>query len=475
MKVLILVISLITGSYIYAQVAINKDGSVANNSAMLDVKSTDGGLLIPRLSKTQRDAIYLPATGLMIYQINYTPGFYYFNGTEWVKVGAETFSINDLYDGRTGGNSVFLGSGAGTNDDLSDNQNTFIGYNAGTLNNSGFLNTATGYMALHSNTAGYKNIASGPYTMYSNSSGNFNTAIGYSALYSNTEGFRNIAIGYESLYSNISGYNNSAIGPHCLYYNMTGERNTASGYGSLYYNNGVSNTATGVQSLFYNTTGNQNTAFGIFSLFSNTTGNNNTALGCRAFYSGQDFNNSTAIGYYSDISASNQVRIGNNSVTSIGGYANWTNVSDARFKKDIKENVKGLDFIMKLRPVTYHLDMEAIADLTKIPDSLRLPEAEKLKGQILQTGFIAQEVEKAAHSLGYDFSGVDAPKNDKDFYGLRYAEFVVPLVKAIQEQQSIIVELTKENISQKNKIEKLELNMRNLEKSLFNNLKNSTK
>ena len=35
--------------------------------------------------------------------------------------------------------------------------------------------------------------------------------------------------------------------------------------------------------------------------------------------------------------------------------------------------------------------------------------------------------------MNYDFSGVDAPKNNKDLYGLRYAEFVVPLVKAVQE------------------------------------------
>ena len=60
------------------------------------------------------------------------------------------------------------------------------------------------------------------------------------------------------------------------------------------------------------------------------------------------------------------------------------------------------------------------------------------KEQIRYSGFIAQEVEAAANDVGYDFSGVDAPKNDKDFYGLRYAEFVVPLVKAMQEQQAII-------------------------------------
>ncbi len=51
-----------------------------------------------------------------------------------------------------------------------------------------------------------------------------------------------------------------------------------------------------------------------------------------------------------------------------------------------------------------------------------------------QTGFIAQEVEATAQKLGFDhFHGVDAPKNENDHYGLRYAEFVVPLVKSVQE------------------------------------------
>jgi hypothetical protein len=132
------------------------------------------------------------------------------------------------------------------------------------------------------------------------------------------------------------------------------------------------------------------------------------------------------------------VRIGNSSVNSIGGYANWSNLSDARLKTNIKENTLGLAFIKKLRPVTYNLDMDAIARVNNTPDSLRLPESEALKAQMLQTGFIAQEVEQAAKDLSFDFSGVDAPKNSKDSYGLRYATFVVPLVKAIQEQQSII-------------------------------------
>jgi hypothetical protein len=65
-------------------------------------------------------------------------------------------------------------------------------------------------------------------------------------------------------------------------------------------------------------------------------------------------------------------------------------------------------------------------------------------------------VEQAAKQVGYDFSGVDAPKNDKDLYGLRYAEFVVPLVKGMQEQQKMIEELQSQNAELLKRIEVLE-------------------
>ena len=57
---------------------------------------------------------------------------------------------------------------------------------------------------------------------------------------------------------------------------------------------------------------------------------------------------------------------------------------------------------------------------------------------IVRTGFIAQEVEAAAQKVGFDFDGVSTPENETDLYGIRYAEFVVPLVKAMQEQQEMI-------------------------------------
>ena len=49
------------------------------------------------------------------------------------------------------------------------------------------------------------------------------------------------------------------------------------------------------------------------------------------------------------------------------------------------------------------------------------------------SGLIAQDVEKAAEEAGYDFSGVQVPDNPEDLYSLRYSDFVIPLVKAVQE------------------------------------------
>ena len=74
------------------------------------------------------------------------------------------------------------------------------------------------------------------------------------------------------------------------------------------------------------------------------------------------------------------------------------------------------------------------------------------KNQIRYTGFIAQEVEQAAEQTGFDFSGVGKPKSisniqhlTSNIYGLRYAEFVVPLVKTTQELSKKVATLEKEN------------------------------
>lgn len=380
-----------------------------------------------------------------------------------------------LYTNSIGSYNVANGSYS-IYSNTSGNYNSATGYQALYSNTTSHYNTANGCQALFFNRASY-NTATGCQALYSNTSGISNTASGYNALYSNTTGSYNIANGLNSLYSNTTGSSNTANGVSSLYNNTNGADNTANGYQSLNSNStGDMNTANGSSSLSSNTIGNNNTSSGHFSLYANLNGNNNTAIGKSSLSLNQSGNNNTAVGAYANsssitfdnttalgaltsITASNQIRLGNSTVTSIGGFANWTNVSDKRFKKDINQNVPGLEFIKKLKPVTYHLDINAIANYTKISDNLRIKESEILKENILQTGFIAQEVEASAKEVGFDFSGVDAPKNENDFYGLRYAEFVVPLVKAVQEQQQIIEQQNK-------KIQSLEGRLKVIEQKL---------
>src|SRR5262249_1225742 len=88
------------------------------------------------------------------------------------------------------------------------------------------------------------------------------------------------------------------------------------------------------------------------------------------------------------------------------------------------------------------------------------------KNSPVTTGFIAQEVEQAAKKVNYDFSGVDAPKNDKDMYGLRYSDFVVPLVKAVQELSSQNDAQQKINSDQQKQIDELKALIANNQSSI---------
>jgi streptogramin lyase len=60
--------------------------STPNASARLEVNSTTQGILIPTLTTAQRSAISSPATGLLVFQTDGTPGFYYYAGAAWVNL-----------------------------------------------------------------------------------------------------------------------------------------------------------------------------------------------------------------------------------------------------------------------------------------------------------------------------------------------------------------------------------------------------
>lgn len=443
------------------------------------------------------------ATSTLVYNTNTSgafpnsvvPGYYYWDGTKWIRLNTDSswllegnkntnpsvnflgtlddndlvFKRNNVFSGRISTSNTVFGCNAQSNLANSSLRSVAIGVNALKNDTSGRDNVALGYGALENNSTGVQNIALGTSSLSLNTSGGYNVAIGYEAMSRNTTGILNVAIGATSLYNNLTGRNNVAIGKSSLERNFSGMNNTAVGNNSLFNNqtgadnvafgksalerniNGSYNIAIGSSSLFNNQTnsysiaigyesqtnnlsGSRNVSLGHQSLFANSSGYDNIALGYNAFYLG-NFNNSIALGSNVVITADNQVRIGNSSTNSIGGFASWTNVSDERFKTNIVyDKVPGLQFILKLKPVVYNLNLKSINSYLKVENEIG-----QNKTNQLQTGFIAQEVEKTAQEIGFDFSGIDKPKNEEDYYGLRYSEFVVPLTKAIQEQQEIIL------------------------------------
>jgi len=360
--------------------------------------------------------------------------------------------------------------------------NTANGYKTLNANTTGYYNTAIGSSALRANTTAYGNTAVGNQSMFTNTTGGNNAAYGAYSLLFNTTGSVNTADGFEALYTNTTGSNNTASGAVAMIFNTTGGNNSATGLNALANNTtGNDNTGMGFQSLFDNTTGSSNTGVGEYSLYTNFTGSFNTAIGNGADVNADALSNATAVGYTAVATASNQVMLGNTSVTAVMAAGSFTIYSDGRFKKDIKADVPGLDFIKDLRPVTYHYNIHGINDhlgKTKpasrqisihgessfqAPASNSLEEAAiTTKEKKLYTGFVAQEVEKTANKFNYDFSGLYKPQSEKDLYGLSYSDFVVPLVKAVQDLSDSNDDKNQKIAAQDAKIDSLEAGLQQL-------------
>lgn len=410
-------------------------GTTAPNAA-LEVKAVNPatptnteGLLIPRINVFPATNPTAAQHGMQVFLTTAVgtqqPGFYYWDNptTSWVGIGGSTTGNNWALAGNTVNAATnFMGS---TNDaDVIFKRNNV---------RAGLLGTT-------------------------------NTSFGLDALSSLTTGVNNVSYGRETLLLNSTGIANSAFGNYSLWKNIDGSHNVAYGGGALQDH----------------ATGDYNTAIGRGALIFSTSGNNNTAVGYYAYSNNYGFSNSTALGANTVISASNQVRLGNNAVSSIGGQVDWTTLSDARFKTENAAKVPGIDFIKKLRPVTYYVNHEAMNTYLNVGkengdqnNGDKAPSSgsnayKPTYTKTLETGFMAQEVEQAAKELGYEFNGVDAPKNDKDYYGLRYGQFVVPLVKAVQELNEKLEQKQAENDQLKAMLLELEKRIAKLEKNASN-------
>ena len=315
--------------------------------------------------------------------------------------------------------------------------NTFVGVFSGNFTMTGAVfNTSTGVSTLSSLTTGNYNSAFGVNSLRFNTTGSQNSAFGVSSMFSNTTGSTNSAFGYNSLFDNVNGANNSAFGYFSLTNNSPRSYNTASGHSSMQNNIiGNSNSAFGYSSL-NSSTGNGNSSFGNSSL-SSATGNNNTALGFLAGDGLTTGSNNIILGYNADVptgTANNQVRIGNTSITYAGIQVAWTITSDRRWKSGIANSNLGLDFITKLRPVSY----------TRIND----------ESQKTEYGFIAQEVEETLNNSEAEAPGM-ITIDDKGNYELRYNDLIAPLVKAVQELKNENDRLREENSVLAEEIERL--------------------
>ena len=255
----------------YSQVGIGTE--TPNSSAILDISSLNKGLLVPRMTEAQKNAISSPAQGLLIYRTDggsLSQGFQY-KDNWWWKILA-TNDEKSFYIGNIRVGTPSFGS-----------QNTTLGNGTFAYATSGDNNTAIGFMAI------------------SSSNGSSNTAIGENAMRQGQTG--------------VDGSYNTAIGATALSKGDDGGYNTAIGASSIVFAEGDNNSGLGYRTLHATTTGDANTAVGSNAGDTNTTGSNNTLIGSNSDVGSNNLTNATAIGYNAQVNASNKIQLGDSNIT----------------------------------------------------------------------------------------------------------------------------------------------------------------
>ena len=289
-NILVLLIFTLIQLNTFAQVGINTDSSTPDASAILDVKSTDKGMLVPRMTTGQRTSISSPATGLLVFDET-TTSFWFYEGAAWTELAAG--NIKELADadndtkiqveegnddddlirfdiagtenfrfsrGRirfaNSGASVIIGQEAGANDDFSSNENTYIGYYTG-----------------NDNVSSAGNVAIGRASQEAHISGNFTTSIGNYSMQKHETGTNNVALGAYALGNSIDGASNTALGTGALRYDTTGNNNVALGAFALYNGKNVATTVAIGANAGYSATGDNNVFLGYNAGYSETGSN----------------------------------------------------------------------------------------------------------------------------------------------------------------------------------------------------------
>ncbi|PHS05818.1 MAG: hypothetical protein COA88_11700 [Kordia sp.] len=415
MKYVYIFYIILFGSFLQLNAQVGIGTTTPHVSTVLDIASTTAGLVIPRMTQVQKNAIASPVTGLLIYQTNGTTGFYYYNGTAWVTFG--------------GGSGWSLTGDAGTTPATNivgtiDAQDVRIIANnneAVRLSTSGFvgIGTSNPTVKLHiSGTAPVLRLEDGNQAvnkvLTSDANGNVSWEVAPSVL---TSGDLDWLSDSGSLTLNIDTYHEGKV--------VIGRIGTTTHHLDI-DNGAITGTTIGIGDVEKITDGNNETIFS-HSIVPNS--NNSYVLG-----SILADNSGPTDRKWNEIWATN---------TTI-------QTSDERTKKSISALEYGLQEVLQLNPVSYKWRKEMAGSI---------PVQENEKREII--GLIAQEVQQIIPEVVYDEVWKDENENGiykkytSETIGLNYNELLPVLIKAKQEQHEQLVTLEKETVMLLKKITQL--------------------
>jgi trimeric autotransporter adhesin len=408
----------------------------ANTTGSSNVAMGDGALAANTTADNNT------AVGLLALRSNTT-------GTSNTAIGALSLDAN-----TTASQNTAVGREALTSSDADNN--TGIGYRALYLSTTGTGNTAVGSSSLDSNTTANNNTGVGYLSLAAVTTGHSNTAVGSVALQSSGVDTTDcVAVGCEAL-RNASGNRNIGIGneagrfatgdDNIVIGDLAADTSTFTGSDNIMIGSNAGTRATsseanvfiGFQSGDQVTTGDDNTFVGYDSGDTVTTGFQNTCIGNRADASAT-IANATSLGYNISVTSSNNVFIGNTSVSAIKGQVAFSTYSDERIKREIEDSDLGLEFIKELKPRKY----KRVAPKDYPEEFLDKNKNDLSNPDEVVDGLIAQEVKQTMDKLGVSFSGWDEDENTTK-QSLEYATFVPALIKSIQELSSQVDKLKAE-------------------------------
>ena len=340
-----------------------------------------------------------------------------------------------------GTDNTFLGVDSGNLTLTTASENVGVGSGALSVLTTGDSNVGIGFNTANALTTGSFNIGIGTNSLSNLITGNNNTAVGFGSAGGESLGSDNTAVGFAALGS--AGHQREvAIGANAFSQgssaftrtdNVIIGANAGLTLGNVPAGTAVQNVFVGQgaggtslvnvnvtsvsQAVFVGSQAGSTVANGLIDLvavgFDATAGSSNTVAVGRSARA--TLGNSSAIGDRAVSNAINSVTLGATSTTNgVFAYGVYTNLSDERVKRNMKECPLGLAFIRNLKPLEYERGCEEECNCVK------------------ELGFSAQAVAKAAEECGSEFHGV-RQSEESGLYFMSYGSLMAPVVKAVQE------------------------------------------